>query len=95
MKYLGIGFLIAVAILCSGCETDYKRTDYNIRVAGGDTLWAIASRHLELNDKKMSMEEYVYTIKEVNKLDSKNYLQPGQILIVPVFKEKSSPILRQ
>lgn len=81
LTLLLIGFLFNfTGSIMSEASTNQKIIE--IRVASGDTLWAIAS---EYNYYNKDIREVVYEIKKVNQITSSN-IYPGQILKIPVSK---------
>ena len=86
MKYLGIVGLIVLGLLCSGMDTEYHVSNKHHVVSEGQTVWGIATKYKSEQDKRMTMDEFVYNISKANNLQGKNFLQPGQVLIVPLYK---------
>lgn len=82
-----LGLLLMCLLLCSAygvinsmeASTAWHREE--VIVHSGDTLWSIAGRW---TDEKEDVREVLYRIREANKLNSVEYLKPGQKLIVPV-----------
>ena len=66
---------------------DYRTELHTVRVATGETVWEIAEEYINLQDKRMTVGELVDKIYKTNKLNPRLYIQPGQKLIIPVFKE--------
>ena len=88
-KCLFIIALVAVAWVLIGWlkPTEY-RTEYKRHtVTAGQTVWGIATKYQPLQDKKMSVGELVHKIYKVNGIDSRLYIQPGDVLVIPLEQE--------
>lgn len=57
-----------------------------VTVRSGDTLWQVAS---QWTGRGEDVREVIYRIEAENKIQNRNYLQPGQKLVVPVRKTSS------
>ena len=88
-KMLYIMALVAVAFMVSGwlAPTEYRTEKHIHTVAAGQTVWGIATKYQAAQDKKMSTGELVYKIYKVNGIDPKLYIQPGDMLIIPLEME--------
>lgn len=88
-KCLFIIALVAVAWVLIGWlkPTEY-RTEYKRHtVTAGQTVWGIATKYQPLQDKKMSVGELVRKIYKVNGIDPRLYIQPDDVLIIPLEQE--------
>lgn len=88
-KCLFIIALVAVAWVLIGWlkPTEY-RTEYKRHtVTAGQTVWGIATKYQPLQDKKMSVGELVHKIYKVNGIDPRLYIQPDDVLIIPLEQE--------
>lgn len=54
-----------------------------ITISSGDTLWAIASR---ITSEKEDIRKTIYYIKVKNNLSDREYIVPGQTILVPDLK---------
>ena len=89
MKYLVIAGLIAAAFFCCGIfRPNYTLCYSHHTVTQGQTLWEIAETYAVIQDKTMTMDEFVYIIKKTNNIKGSQYIYPGQHIIVPVYKNK-------
>lgn len=52
-----------------------------VTIHNGDTLWHVASKWANEGE---DVREVIYRIEQENKLSGKDYLQPGQTIVVPV-----------
>jgi hypothetical protein len=55
-------------------------------IHNGDSLWRVASKWTKPGE---DVREVIYRIEQENKLTGKEYLQPGQIIVVPVRVEEN------
>ena len=88
-KVLYIIAIVAVAFMVSGwlAPTEY-RTEKEIHVVkAGQTVWEIATIYEPKQDKRMSIGEFVHKIYKANRLGPKAYIQPGDLMIVPLEME--------
>lgn len=90
MKAIGIALLIAAALLCSGLNTEYIKTEAHYTVQPGDTLWYIAGQYFNKQDKECHFGEFQWKIREANaaKFAGNRRLQPGDILVIPLEIKK-------
>lgn len=88
-KMLYIMAIVAVAFMVSGWlkPTNYRTEKHIHTVAAGQTVWEIATDYQAKQDKKMSVGELVHKIYKANRLDPKAYIQPGDLMIVPLEME--------
>ena len=88
-KMLYIMALVAVAFMVSGwlAPTEYRTEKHIHTVAAGQTVWEIATDYQAKQDKRMSIGEFVHKIYKANRLDPKAYIQPGDLMIVPLEME--------
>lgn len=86
MKVFGIVLLIAAAFLCSGLNTEYEKKEVHYTVQPGDTLWYIAGKYFNQQDKENHFGTFQWTIKEANeeKFADDRWLKPGDVLIIPL-----------
>lgn len=83
--FRGIGLVLALTLtltlVIKGSATGALQTEYKqVVVKNGDTIWKIAG---ENKSNETNLEEFMYTIRQVNKLKDSE-LQPGQIIKVPL-----------
>ena len=88
-KMLYIMAIVAVAFMVSGWlkPTNYRVEKHIHTVAAGQTIWEIATKYQHLQDKKMSVGELVHKIYKINGIDPRLYIQPGDVLIIPLEQE--------
>lgn len=86
MKYLGILMLVVLGLLCSGMDTNYELSNKHHVVAEGQTLWGIATKYKGEQEKRMTMDEFVYNISKANNLQGEKFLHPGQVIVIPIYK---------
>lgn len=88
-KMLYIMAIVAVAFMVSGWlkPTEYRTEKHIHTVAAGQTVWEIATIYESKQDKRMSIGEFVHKIYKANRLDPKAYIQPGDLMIVPLEME--------
>ena len=88
-KMLYIMALVAVAFMVSGwlAPTEYRTEKHIHTVSAGQTIWGIATKYQAMQDKKMSTGEFVHSIYKVNGIDPKLYIQPGDMLVIPLEME--------
>lgn len=88
-KILILGILIVVSLaLCGNSSKEYDLKVQEHTVTGGETLWSIASQYYGSQDKHRDIRELIWEIRELNQLDVKRYLQPGDYLKVPLWVAK-------
>lgn len=88
-KLLYIITIMAVAFMVSGWKpfTEYQTKKEVHVVKAGQTVWEIATIYEPKQDKKMSTGEFVHNIYKANNLDPKSYIQPNDLLIIPLEVE--------
>ena len=88
-KCLFIIALVAVAWVLIGWlkPTEYRTVKQRHTVSAGQTVWGIATKYQPLQDKKMSVGELVHKIYKINGIDPRLYIQPGDVLIIPLEQE--------
>ena len=88
-KCLFIIALVAVAWVLIGWlkPTEYRTVKQLHTVTAGQTVWGIATKYQPLQDKKMSVGELVHKIYKVNGIDPRLYIQPDDVLIIPLEME--------
>lgn len=86
MKAIIAGLLIIAAFLCSGLKTDYVKTEAHYTVQNGDTLWYIAGKYFNKQDRHHHFGEWQWQIREANanKFADNRILQPGDVLVIPL-----------
>lgn len=88
MKKAVLLLLVLAAFMCSGLKTDYVNTTESYTVKSGDTLWYIAGKYFDKQDKEDHFGEFQWQIREANadKFADNRSLQPGDVLIIPLSK---------
>ena len=83
-------FLLYVMVQALAAEPEY--TNYqNYVVQHGDTLWAIAEKHMPDSDRRKT----VYDIRQINELSSTKHIKPGDQLKVPVDIEEFETLVAE
>lgn len=89
-----VGICIA-AMLCMGVAEYHENQKYTLRevtymVKNGDSLWSIAERHMDKQDRTDSMRQLMYNISEANRAEMNKYptLRAGQVLVIPLENHK-------
>lgn len=83
-------FMIGLAaLLCIGWDNNYnyEKTEKRVVVSAGQTIWGIAYKYYDQQNKYRSMDEFVYTITQRNGLMGK-FIHPGDIIVVPLEVRK-------
>ena len=84
------GLLICLAYSGMGEKSTSLTTHYTIvAVKQGDTLWHIASNHVNAGE---DVRELIFAIKQVNELGNNAEIFPGQELKIPVSKPAPTKI---
>lgn len=88
------GLLVTV---CSGAKLairahgflfpSYSRTLVAYTVGEGQTLWEITRRYMDQQDKYRDCRELMHDIAEYNNLNGVKWLQAGQQIVIPLYKE--------
>lgn len=78
--------LVAAAVFVSGYGVTRAVTYQSYHVGEGETLWEIASEHMDQQDKYRDCRELIFDIRKHNGLHGKT-LQAGQTIIIPLEKE--------
>ena len=88
-KFLYIAAVVAAAFLVSGWipTKEYKTKKEIHIVTAGQTVWEIAETYQPMQDKKMTTGQFVHNIYKANNLDLKEYIHPGDPLIIPLEVE--------
>ena len=88
-KYLLAIVLVAAAWLLLGWlkPTDYRTVEELYTVKAGQTVWEIATIFIKKQDKRITVGEMVHKIKKANGLDPRRYIQPGDVLVIPLEQE--------
>ena len=65
----------------------YKQTLVAYTVGEGQTLWEITGRYMDQQDKCRDCRELMHDIAEYNNLNGVKWLQAGQQIVIPLYKE--------
>lgn len=65
----------------------YKQTLVAYTVREGQTLWEITGRYMDKQDKYRDCREFMDDITSYNNLNGVKWLQVGQQIIIPLYKE--------
>lgn len=79
--------LIAAAVFVSGYGVTRAVTYQSYTVGEGQTLWEITGRYMDQQDKYRDCREFMHDITEYNNLNGVKWLQAGQQIIIPLYKE--------
>lgn len=84
--YTAIFAAIVITLLTAMQPKEYSMNKQAYLVKPRDTLWTIAERYYDKQNKYRHFGEFVYSIGAYNRLGK--YIYPGQIIIVPLEVEK-------
>ena len=88
MKKLLILALVAAALLCSSfAEPKTHHVEVTYYVQSGETLWSVASRYMEHQNKCTDVRELIDDIRRANNMmgnDLQSKWQPGQEIKIPL-----------
>lgn len=89
MKIVVASLIMALAFLFSSFNTEYAKSEAYYTVENGDTLWYVAGKYFNQQDKENHFGEFQYSIREANKelFENNRQLQPGDIIVIPLYKE--------
>ena len=60
---------------------------FALTVGEGQTLWEITGRYMDQQDKYRDCRELMHDITEYNNLNGVKWLQAGQQIVIPLYKE--------
>ena len=80
LEILIIVSLIGIALFMA-MKPDFETSYIEHTVASGETVWEIAERYADKQEKPFN--EFVYQIQADNKLSGR-YIQPGDTLVIPL-----------
>lgn len=89
-KFIFAVVLVAAAVFCSGGMGTHYACERRVHVVrDGETLFQIAQQYAPQQDRWDDLRGIVCDIQDANgmSLSSRNNLQPGQIIIVPLNKK--------
>lgn len=72
---------------CSFFEKEYVLNTHYHRVTAGDTIWGICEDHYAEQDRYTYFNEFVYVVRQLNKMPNRPYLQVGDVVEIPLYKE--------
>ncbi len=84
MKYLLI-LAVLVMALYSAIDTGYELKKESYVVRSGDTIWTIAERYYEKQDKYRTLDGFIYDISKENNGCN---ISPGDVLVIPLEIKK-------
>ena len=88
MKKILVLALVAAALLCSSfAESKLHHVEVTYYVQSGETLWSVASRYMEQQNKCTDVRELIDDIRRKNGMmgnDLQSKWQPGQEIIIPL-----------
>lgn len=82
----GILLFLLLGGSISAASAGQKKTEVyytSVQVEAGDSLWSLAQKYAP---QYSDINEYVNTLRQVNRICREDRLLPGQILIVPYYK---------
>lgn len=89
-KFIFAVIVVAAAVFCSGGVGTHYACEYRTHVVkDGETLFQIAEQYASQQDRWDDLRGIVCDIQYANKmtLSSRNDLQPGQRIIIPLNKK--------
>lgn len=87
MKKMFLVLLAVAAVAYSMMDTtEYKMVEKKHTVSQGQTVWGIATKYIDQQDKVKDLNEWVYIIRKVNHLEGQKLrnMQPGDVLTIPL-----------
>lgn len=87
-KIFVAGILAALLVWQTGMTTEYVCHEEIYQVKSRDTLWTIAEKFFGKQDKYRHFGEFVYSIRERNKVGK--YIYPDQMIVIPLSVEKQN-----
>lgn len=70
-------------------EAAFEKEECKVTVAAGDTVWGIAGKLYNRQDRYRNFEEFIWNIRKDNGLEGKKLnIQPGKELTINLFKRK-------
>lgn len=95
MKYFVIGGICAAALLCIGAIQHYEDSKYTLTeiaytVHNGDSLYSIAEKHMDKQDRESDVRNVAAKIDMRNRKVINQYktLRAGQVLVIPLEIKK-------
>lgn len=86
--FLTISSLLALLIFLTGCKSvEYAIEHREHTVTSGQTLWGIATKYMNEQDKIRDVREFVYEIRQANKQLDGCLVRQGDIIVIPLAKE--------
>ena len=85
MKYLLPWMLAALLLLVSEFDTDYQKEKRQHVVQAGETVWQIAWRYMDEQDKYKDVRQLVHDIAKDN---GGNLIRPGDVLEINLWRKK-------
>lgn len=82
---VGLALLLtAMIFLTGGKGQELTAADRTHVVTAGQTVWGIATKYMEYQDKTRDVRELVYDIRQRNGLHNVT-IQPGDVLVIPLM----------
>lgn len=86
--FLTISFLLALMIFLTGARgVEYAIEHREHTVTSGQTLWGIATKYMNEQDKTRDIREFVYDIRQANKQLDGCLVRQGDVIVIPLAKE--------
>lgn len=97
LKGLLIGALLIVAAASCGSSfgKEYVLQKEYHHVERGDTIWGIAEHYYDKQNRYRNFNEFVHWVSKYNNYDGKRHIQPGEVLLIPLFCEVGDEVYRK
>ena len=66
----------------NSAEASSVNTYQQVTITDNGSLWEVAASHCQSN---MDIRDYIDDICEINDITSNDFLQPGQVIFVPIY----------
>lgn len=82
--------IVTAAFMISGWMPKQKISNVIARhqVTENETVWGIAEKHFDRQNKYASLDEFVFVIRQKNNLLGNKMLHAGRVLEIPLIVEK-------
>lgn len=88
-KIVSVMCVAIMAYCLTSCcfPKEYATKTVYHRVVAGDTVWDICEKHFSHQDKYKNFNEFVYVVRQANKMAQRPHLQIGDIVEIPIIVE--------
>lgn len=82
--------IVAAAFVISGWMPKSEVSNITARhhVQANETVWGIAKKHFDRQNKYTDLNEFVFVIRQKNNLLGNKVLHAGRVLEIPLITEK-------